>query len=386
MKHQIKYVYLANSLFTIGFMIQLLFVFYFSDQFNLNEQQIGYILSAMVIFNLTGTLSYSKFAQKMKVVNHYVLASCISGVAYIIAGLFSQEIIVFSLGIFVTCISSTQIMLLRRKIISQIVAKNDLRQAFANNFMLVNIGCILSALSFITIYQINFNYFNYCLIIAGFMMLSSGIIIYLRFNSHHFASDSLSIEVSKNNKMNYNYYFLLGGFASYFLLFQLQLLIPTAIETHFSMLSYIQFLVINFSFSIVLSPFIAEIMKKVSDTRCFQLSGVIIMVSLMLIIYGNHNLLMLGSLVFTFGEVIMLTMIDAYIAKHYQGHQFDTMQVTYRLVVQAAKMLSPIIIGSLIVGGSFAPSMLVLMFVTIIAYLAFGKVKLTKVTGITNIN
>ncbi len=345
---------IANFIWTMGSFVNIVFIFFIPAMFGTTDFQTGVIMSLVSVAIFIGTVIYPKVASKFAPIKLYGYAVAIGALSYIIASYFYDNFIIMLLAVLSAYVTFSLTRGLNKKIVSLAISPGNRRKAYSYSFALTNLGMVFSGVLAPYIFNLDVNNMKYIFLVN--CVSSSVSYLILRLGVAEVTSEVIKSEPKTIAKFKVSKQLLVATSLMYFGFFQISFLIPQAIEHFYSLHIYSLALVINTVVCVVASPLSAKILNylEVNEYKALITGSCLIITSFVLYNIIYIPVLILATVFFAVGEVLIITNLDSYLLRIYNHSQYDRVLVAVRMLAQINRALGPIIASLLIMYGSYA--------------------------------
>ncbi len=367
---------MANFIWTLGSFVNIVFIFFIPAMFDTTDFQTGVIMSLISVAIFVGTLIYPKLASKYAPIKLYGCAVAIGAFSYIIASFFYDDFIIMLLAVLSAYITFSLTRGLNKKIVALAISPGNRRKAYSYSFALTNLGMVFSGVFAPYIFNLDVNNMRYIFLVN--CVSSSVSYLILRLGVAEVTSEVIKSEPKSINKFKLNKQLLIATSLMYFGFFQISFLIPQTIEHFYSLHIYSLALVINTVVCVIASSLSAKILNylQINEYKALIIGTCLIITSFILYNIIYIPALVLATILFAIGEVLIITNLDSYLLRIYNHSQYDRVLVAVRMLAQINRALGPIIASLLIMYASYTAAfgfVIIAMSIGLIPLLKFNK-------------
>ncbi len=347
----IIFICLSSFIRVFGAVVSFALIFFIPDMFGVNEAIAGLIVTLCSSGAFIGAFFFPPLTRKLKPINHHLLATLVAAFGFSLAAIFYDRLIFVFVGSFLGYVGLANAGLVNTKLIAILSSEQMRRSSYTLNFIAINTGALFAPLIALSLYSNGVSYMRYIFLVNGMLALASTVMIRFALRK----DDSISMVSNKNNSknlvkmVNTNWIFIYSLIILYFGFMQLMYLVPKSIESNINITYSAIMMSVNTIICVLFVPILARVTRNCTIKKSIQLGIISIIVGLIFFSAVNSMLFtFIAVFIFTCGDILVFTNIDAYISFKYEQAEFDSMLVINKLIVQLMRVVSPLIIGSLL--------------------------------------
>lgn len=379
-----KLIVLSNFIWAISSVFNSVVVFYIPAQFGLDEFTAGAVISIFSSGSILGTISFPFIGNRFKLKKYHHAMSILATIGYGIAGVFYTKMVVVVPAIIITYFGISNITLMSKKLIVEYTTLDNRRKTFGYNYSVMNFARIFIPSLAVLYYEINTDHIRGIFFFAAIMTFLGTVVIFFlpsksteEIDTDYINDDNQDVD-NNDETIEYSSSKLSGAtpvfiaiFGTILLIMQINYLIPKHIEYSMALTVYSLVMFVSSIIKVAIAPITVRLTRNFSEVRIIS-SGMLFLTVGITVIGGNSKfLVMLGTVIFTIGNVLVLTTIDTFYSKRFTGEAFDKVLVVHKVILQSAKAATSFIFGFIIVKYGFDVSFGVCFAIGIISSLTF---------------
>lgn len=355
-----KLIVLSNFIWAISSVFNSVVVFYIPAQFGLDEFTAGAVISIFSIGSILGTISFPFIGSRFKLKKYHHAMSILAAIGYGIAGVFYTRMGVVIPAIIIAYFGVSNITLMSKKLIVQYTSLDNRRKTFGYNYSVMNFARIFIPSLAVLYYELNTDHIRGIFFFAAIMTFLGTVVLFFLPDKEVEHDISSSKNMDKEIEASSNSSNLSGAipvfiavFGTILLIMQINYLIPKHIEYSMALTVYSLVMFVSSIIKVAIAPITVRLTRNFTEVSIIT-AGMLFLTIGITVIGGNSEMLvMFGTVIFTIGNVLVLTTIDTFYSKRFTGPAFDKVLVIHKVILQSAKAATSFIFGFIIAKYGF---------------------------------